>query len=116
MTQDDYFPFLHHHNRLLAIVTSNFFTLKFCFDLEPWKYCSHPKNDSERCQISLHSKFRLSPGSAKRKHISEIMKIVLLGAGHVILHRQTVGSEGIMEEIIPQYQMSFWNLNMEYGE
>lgn len=33
MMQDGSFPFLHHHHRFLAIVTGNFFTIKFCFDL-----------------------------------------------------------------------------------
>lgn len=44
------------------------------------------------------------------------MKIVLLWAGHVFLHMQTVDSEGIAEEIISQYQMCFRNLKMEYRD
>lgn len=39
MMQDDYFPCLHHHNRLLVIATGDFFTLKFCFDVEQLRYC-----------------------------------------------------------------------------
>lgn len=74
------------------------------------------KNCSESCQISLLSKCRILPGTIKRKNISKLLKIGLLGAGHVFLHVQTVDSEGITEEIISQYQMCFWNLNVEYRE